>query len=374
MRKSTAVILILLLIVHPGACFAWSEGGHHLIAAIAFSLLTDQERSELLDVLKKHPRFAEDFVPPEKLANDEERTRWLVGRAGYWPDVARKQPKYHRSTWHYELGPTIVLGQADTLEVPDRPGPLPLDATLESQDLYLSQAVELCRKVLSDKSKPAGDRAIALCWIAHLVGDAHQPCHAGSLYMEKVFVEEDGDRGANRILTKQRKNMHALWDQLLGDEFTLNGTRKRIVEITGDADLIVKARFAISTSGGIEHVYPQTPGKPWAEAFKGVKSRDKVKYAGSLGNMLLLSASVNSALQNDGFDDKKHPKHNEEGEKVRNGFSDGSHSEIEVSKLESWGPQEIRDRGIKLLKFMEKRWGLQFANAEGRDSMLFLPE
>lgn len=79
----------------------------------------------------------------------------------------------------------------------------------------------------------------------------HQPCHAGSLYMEKVFLEEDGDRGANRILTKQRRNMHALWDQLLGDEFTLNGTRKRIVEITGDADLVAKGRFAISTSGGL---------------------------------------------------------------------------------------------------------------------------
>jgi hypothetical protein len=70
--------------------------------------------------------------------------------------------------------------------------------------------------------------------------------------MEKVFVEEDGDRGANRIVTEQRKNMHALWDQLLGDEFTLNGTRKRIVEITGDADLVAKGRFAISTSGGLD--------------------------------------------------------------------------------------------------------------------------
>ena len=63
-----------------------------------------------------------------------------------------------------------------------------------------------------------------------------------------------------------------------------------------------------------------------------------MKYAGSLGNMLLLSASVNSALQNDGFDDKKHPKQNEDGEKIRNGFSDGSHSEIEVSKLLFPGP------------------------------------
>lgn len=136
--KIPAVILILLLIVHPRACFAWSEGGHQMIAAITFSLLTDQDRAELLDVLKKHPRFAEDFVPPEKLANDEERTRWLVGRAGYWHDVARKQPKYHRSTWHYELGPTIVLGKPDGIAVPERPGSLPLYATLETQDLYLS--------------------------------------------------------------------------------------------------------------------------------------------------------------------------------------------------------------------------------------------
>ena len=37
-------------------------------------------------------------------------------------------------------------------------------------------------------------------------GVLHQPCHAGSLYMEKVFVEEDGDRGANRILAVRSKS------------------------------------------------------------------------------------------------------------------------------------------------------------------------
>jgi hypothetical protein len=252
MRKSTAVILILLLIVHPGACFAWSEGGHHLIAAIAFSLLTDQERSELLAVLKQHPRFAEDFVPPEKLANDEEQTRWLVGRAGYWPDVARKQLKYHRSTWHFELGATIVLGKSDGIAVPDRPGTLPLDATLETQDLYLSQAVELCRKLLSDKSQPAGDQAIALCWIGHLVADAHQPCHAGSLYMENVFVKKDGDRGANSIPPKQRQNMHALWDQLLGDKFAQRTNRRRFAEITSSPQLTEIGKIAVSIPGGLD--------------------------------------------------------------------------------------------------------------------------
>jgi hypothetical protein len=147
----------------------------------------------------------------------------------------------------------------------------------------------------------------------------------------------------------------------------LSGSRQKKV---GWNDLLKTSKDRIS----IEHIYPQTPTKPWAAAFKGVRPRDKVKYAGSLGNMLLLSAAVNSALQNDSFEEKKHPKHNDDGEKVRNGFSDGSHSEIEVSKLTSWGPDEIRARGLKLLKFMEKRWGISFSSDQAKESILFLPD
>jgi hypothetical protein len=252
MKKLTSLFLVLILILPPQAVFAWSEGGHHIIALMAFDLLSKDEQSKLVAVLEKHPRYIEDFAAPEKLPNDTEVLRWKIGRAGYWPDVARKQPVYNRSTWHYELGPALILGDASKLKVPERPGMLPASANLETQELHIAQALELCKRTMSNEDSAAADRAIALCWIAHLVGDAHQPCHAGSLYMENVFLEEDGDRGANRILTKQKKNMHALWDQLLGDEFTLNGTRKRIVEISGDADLVAKGRFAISTNGGLD--------------------------------------------------------------------------------------------------------------------------
>ena len=129
---------------------------------------------------------------------------------------------------------------------------LPSNATLETQSLYIAQALALCGKTLADAKQLESDRAIALCWIAHLVADAHQPCHGGSLYMEKVFVEEDGDRGANRIITKQKKNMHALWDQLLGDSFTLNGTRKRIAEITTDDELVAKGKQAVTMNNGLD--------------------------------------------------------------------------------------------------------------------------
>ena len=68
----------------------------------------------------------------------------------------------------------------------------------------------------------------------------------------------------------------------------------------------------------------------------------------SIGNLLLLLSSINSSLQNDDFDDKKKPKFNDAGKKVRNGYSDGSHSEIEVSQYEEWAPAEIEEKGMGL--------------------------
>jgi hypothetical protein len=62
------------------------------------------------------------------------------------------------------------------------------------------------------------------------------------MYTEGVFAEEDGDRGANRILTKQRGNLHALWDQLLGDKLSLGGTNKRVAEIRADSELVAQGR------------------------------------------------------------------------------------------------------------------------------------
>ncbi len=150
MKKLTCIVLILILSVPPRAALAWSEGGHHLISLMAFDLLGREEQSKLVSILEKHSRFVEDFAPPEKLPNDEEKLRWRIGRAGYWPDVARSQPKYNRSTWHYELGPALIIGDKASMKVPDRPGPLPNDATLETQSLYIAQALNLCGKTLAD--------------------------------------------------------------------------------------------------------------------------------------------------------------------------------------------------------------------------------
>lgn len=132
-------------------------------------------------------------------------------------------------------------------------------------------------------------------------------------------------------------------------------------------DLLKPGRDRIS----IEHIYPQTETEEWAAAFSDIEQEKRRYYRGSLGNMLLLSGSINSSLQNDDFDDKKKAKFDSEGNKVRNGYSDGSHSEIEVSQFDEWGPDQIRERGLKLLRFMERRWHFSLQSND-REKLLFL--
>ena len=56
----------------------------------------------------------------------------------------------------------------------------------------------------------------------------------------------------------------------------------------------------------IEHVYPQTPKDScWKNAFDGYNRKERELYLHSLGNLLLLSKSKNSQLQNKCFDLKK---------------------------------------------------------------------
>ncbi len=121
-------------------------------------------------------------------------------------------------------------------------------------------------------------------------------------------------------------------------------------------DLLKMAKDKIS----IEHIYPQTDNDQWREAFKEIAMKDRHYFKGALGNLLLLSAAINSSLQNDSFIEKKSPKYNATGQKIRSGYSDGSHSEIEVSHQGSWGPKQIFDRGNRLLSFMEQRWDFKF--------------
>jgi hypothetical protein len=123
----------------------------------------------------------------------------------------------------------------------------------------------------------------------------------------------------------------------------------------------------------IEHILPQSSNTNcWKNAFKGYKKAEMNSFKGTLGNLLPLSQSINSSLQNDCFIDKKNPKYNDRKEKIRQGYKDGSHSEIEVAEYDDWNAETILDRGLKLLDFMERRWKLKFEDEAAKMDLLFL--
>lgn len=122
----------------------------------------------------------------------------------------------------------------------------------------------------------------------------------------------------------------------------------------------------------IEHIYPQTITNCWKVGFKSYKKDKQIYFQGSLGNLVPLSQSINSSLQNDCFAHKKNPRYNERNIVVRQGYDDGSHSEIEVSKYADWSPNAILDRGLKMLSFMERRWDVKFENEKAKVELLFL--
>lgn len=108
----------------------------------------------------------------------------------------------------------------------------------------------------------------------------------------------------------------------------------------------------------IEHILPQTPTEYyWRNQFRQFTTNEITKLSGALGNLLPLSQSINSSLQNDSFYDKKSPQN-----KDRRGYEYGSHSEIEVSKEADWSADRIYQRSEKLLTFMETRWGIHFTS------------
>ena len=118
----------------------------------------------------------------------------------------------------------------------------------------------------------------------------------------------------------------------------------------------------------IEHIYPQTPDNDyWKSVFMNETEDQKNFLTGSLGNLLPLSSSKNSSMQNDSFPNKKFPSG-----KSHKGYTDGSHSEIEVAAYKDWNADAILDRGLKLLEFMERRWNIKFPNNESKKDMLFL--
>ncbi len=119
----------------------------------------------------------------------------------------------------------------------------------------------------------------------------------------------------------------------------------------------------------IEHILPQTPSeKCWQKEIAGLSNIEIKNLTSSLGNLIPLSSSKNSKLQNYCFEIKKNGKEN-----TFTGYKNGSYSEQKINEKNDWGINEIKERGIELLTFMAENWDIdELKDEEKQKEFLFL--
>jgi hypothetical protein len=168
------------------AAHAWNATGHMVIAAIARANLSPSARAEAERLLKidADRAGADDFVT-----------------VGSWADDVRNERR-ETGGWHFK----DIFFRDD-----NKP------AANQAEEPNAVTKIREFAAVLSDKSKSDSQRAEALRFVIHLVGDIHQPLHATSRETE---AHPKGDRGGNDFTIvppaesgeRGPKNLHSLWD------------------------------------------------------------------------------------------------------------------------------------------------------------------
>ncbi|WP_363798661.1 S1/P1 nuclease [Lysobacter firmicutimachus] len=175
-----------LLLTVPAQGLAWGPQGHRLVAALAWDGMTPQARAEALQLL------AGEADPS------------LPGIANWADELRANDPKLGKlsAKWHYVNLAERTAGDDCGYE-PARHCPNG-DCAIE--------AIRTQTAILADPGRSRTERRQALKFVVHLVGDVHQPLHAG-------YADDKGGNdfqihidGEPEPADGYGTNLHSLWD------------------------------------------------------------------------------------------------------------------------------------------------------------------
>jgi phage tail protein X len=182
------LLIALALIFAPTPALAWWEYGHETVATIAWLKASPHTRAEI-DRLLRQARLLDTPTCPAR----------TIEQASVWPDCIKTLGERfsYASPWHYQ--------NVDVCR--------PFDQASACRDgNCISAQIERNMRLLANRQLPVRERIFALAFVVHLLGDLHQPMHAG----------DRGDLGGNRLamsygLIAGRTNLHTIWDGYLAD-------------------------------------------------------------------------------------------------------------------------------------------------------------
>jgi S1/P1 Nuclease len=176
-RPLAFATVCLNLCVTSHFAHAWGTEGHRVSALVASELLTPKTRLRLNQII-------ENSGSPEGLAD-----------MSLYMDINRKELSEKvpgSEKWHYDNQPVCKT--------------LTFDQYCPKGECASAKIPELFRK-LKDPATPKEDRAQALRFLVHMIGDIHQPLHAA----------DDGDLGGNLKFvlipeSSEGRRLHGVWD------------------------------------------------------------------------------------------------------------------------------------------------------------------
>ncbi len=184
--------------------WAWGREGHRLTALVAETYLTPETKAQIAELLHK-----------ESLAE-----------VAPWADTYRTE---HSETapWHF-----VDIPKAETKFDRNRDCPASAANPQSPWRDCVTDRILYFEGQLGDTSLSPEERAIALKFIVHLIGDVHQPFHAlgdarGGNDIRVTFM------GSNQCGTNSC-NLHAVWDDSIIEHEGLNEkkyTAKLVQEI-----------------------------------------------------------------------------------------------------------------------------------------------
>lgn len=177
MTKATLVLLLV-----PALAFSWGKTGHRVVGQIAENHLSP-----------KAAKAVRELLGPDSLAE-----------VSNWADEIRSDPSWKRADpWHY-----VNIPDGETYETMSKN---------PAGDVIV--ALKKFEATLRNPAAPKEERIQALKFMVHMIGDLHQPLHAG----------KRDDLGGNRVSVHwfrsvEATNLHTVWDDLLIEQEKLSFT------------------------------------------------------------------------------------------------------------------------------------------------------
>lgn len=207
----------------------WGKTGHRVVGEVAQKYLSGKAQRKIKKLL---------------------RGQSLAAVSTYADEIKSDQKYSGFSPWHYVNFP------ADKLYTEVEPSPY--------GDVIMG--INKCIQVLENEGSSEADKVFYLKLLVHLVGDLHQPMHAGR-------AENKGGNDIQIQWFNQGSNLHRLWDSNLIDYYGMSYT-----ELADKIDHLSKKERKEMAMGDIL-VWVEESQDIANELYDSVKVGEKIGYA-----------------------------------------------------------------------------------------------